>query len=343
LHGGYGYDSRKWGLALDHIVALDVVLADGTQVHANSTSYPDVFYAMRGAGDSFGIATTFYFQTEEAPSSILYFTSPLTTALKDVNVVSAAFEKLQDFSLNSAYLTPNIPFRLYVDQTGAFLIRGWCMDCDAAVFNSTVFPAMLEGFPDTAPSVQQLGWIAALTALADPDPLIQPLGSAYDLHDTFYAKSLVTKNSEPLDSAAIKSFWSYVIAKQGQSQWFSIINLYGGPNSAINVPSPDSSAYSDREALWVFQNYGNTANHQPPYDSSITLIIDGLNDAVTNAQPDGNFTAYLNYVDPDLSPMVAAEEYYGASTYDKLLKLKAELDPEHVFWNPQAVGNSVAL
>lgn len=43
-HGGYGYDSRKWGLALDTIVALDVVLANGSFVHVTSTNYPKLYY-----------------------------------------------------------------------------------------------------------------------------------------------------------------------------------------------------------------------------------------------------------------------------------------------------------
>jgi len=48
-------------------------------------------------------------------------------------------------------------------------------------------------------------------------------------------------------------------------------------------------------------------------------------------------------VDPNLSAFEAARLYYGKETYDRLLALKTELDPGFVFWNPQAVGNSVAL
>ena len=43
-HGGYGYSSRAWGLSLDTITALDVTLANGTNVHATSSSYPDIYY-----------------------------------------------------------------------------------------------------------------------------------------------------------------------------------------------------------------------------------------------------------------------------------------------------------
>jgi hypothetical protein len=343
LHGGYGYDSRKWGLTLDHIVALDVVLANGTQIHTTETDYPDTFYAMRGAGDSFGIVTYLYFQTEPAPSSVIYFTAGLTAALKDVDVVTSAFENLQNYALTSPDITTNVTFGMYTDSGGSFSISGWCMDCDLDVFKTTVFPAMLKSFPSPTPSVSKLGWIDALTTLASPDPLAEPLGSDYTKHDTFYAKSLVVKNEEPLTAAAIRSFWSYIIANQGKGPFFSIINLYGGPNSQINVPTSNSSAYSDREALWVFQNYGYTANHHPPYDPSITPFVDGLNDAITSAQPHGNFTGYLNYVDPDLSPIMAAELYYGADTYDRLLSIKSTVDPGFLFWNPQAVGTAPVL
>ncbi len=343
LHGGYGYASRKWGITLDTIVGLDVILANGTQIHASSDCYPDIFYAMKGAGDAFGIVTYFYLQTQPAPASVVYFTANLASSLQDVETVTSGFEQLQNLALTSPLITPNITFGMYTDSGGSYSISGWCMECDATVFSSSVFPAMLAGFPGAVPTVKEQEWIDALANLASPQPLTQPLGHKYTLHDTFYAKSLVSKNAHPLTTTAIRAFWSYIIANRGKGPFYSIINLYGAPGSAINAPSPDSSTYSDRDALWVFQNYGYTANSQPPYDPAITQLVDGLNDAVENAQPDGDFSAYLNYVDPDLSPMVAAEEYYGATTYNKLLDIKTQVDPTFVFWNPQAIGNSVAL
>jgi hypothetical protein len=172
--------------------------------------------------------------------------------------------------------------------------------------------------------------------------LEQPL-SGYDDHDTFYAKSVVSKEEHPLTPATIKSFWSYIIDNQGKGPFFSIINLYGGPGSAINEISSDESAYSDRESLWVFQNYGHTGTGLPPFDPAIIDLIDGMNNATTALQPDGDFGVYLNYVDPDLTPQEAAELYYGSETYNKLLKIKAEIDPDFVFWNPQAIGLTPVL
>lgn len=43
-HGGFGLSSRAWGLTLDTIVGLDVVLANGSFVKATSTAYPEIYY-----------------------------------------------------------------------------------------------------------------------------------------------------------------------------------------------------------------------------------------------------------------------------------------------------------
>jgi hypothetical protein len=51
--------SRIWGTALDHVIAIQVVLADASVVRASATENPDVFFAIRGAAASFGIVTEF--------------------------------------------------------------------------------------------------------------------------------------------------------------------------------------------------------------------------------------------------------------------------------------------
>lgn len=318
------------------------MLADGSQIYASADAYPDIFFAMKGAGDAIGIVTYFYLQTQPAPASVTHFVVPLADFLKDLEAVTAGFEKLQNFALTSPLLTPDVTFGMYTDSGGVFSLSGWCMDCDITAVKGTLLPAMLEGFPGANATVEQQGWIEAVAALAAPAPLAQPLGHEYKSNDTFFAKSLVSKQSRPLTTAAIRAFWSYMIDNKGKGPFYSIINLYGGPGSAINVPSPDASAYSDRDALWVFQNYGYSPD-QKPYDPSITAVVEGLNAAVENAQPDGDFSAYLNYVDPSLNPTEAAKEYYGSATYNRLLGIKAQVDPTFVFWNPQAVGNSMAL
>ena len=43
-HGGFGYSSRAWGLAVETIVAMDVVLANGDLVHVTEKSHPSLFF-----------------------------------------------------------------------------------------------------------------------------------------------------------------------------------------------------------------------------------------------------------------------------------------------------------
>ena len=93
--------------------------------------------------------------------------------------------------------------------------------------------------------------------------------------------------------------------------------------------------------LTRIQNIGSSANRLPPFSPEITTFVNGLNTALTAAQPDGDFLAYPNYLDPALTPQEAADLYYGPAAYNKLVSIKRDVDPEAVFWNPQAIGNAV--
>ena len=62
LVGGYGWLTGAHGLALDNIVEAEIVLADGSIVTASSSKNPDLYWAIRGAGPCFGIATSIVFQ-----------------------------------------------------------------------------------------------------------------------------------------------------------------------------------------------------------------------------------------------------------------------------------------
>jgi FAD/FMN-containing dehydrogenase len=57
LGGGIGWYARQLGMATNSILGVDLVLGDGTQVHADADTNPDVFWAVRGGGGNFGIVT----------------------------------------------------------------------------------------------------------------------------------------------------------------------------------------------------------------------------------------------------------------------------------------------
>lgn len=77
LHGGYGWASHSKGLSLDWMIGANVVLANGTQVHCSRAQNPDLFWALRGAGSSFGIVTSYELNTFSAPPSSIPFSVPL--------------------------------------------------------------------------------------------------------------------------------------------------------------------------------------------------------------------------------------------------------------------------
>lgn len=72
-HGGYGMVSRKYGLTLDWMKNATVVLQNGTIVHCSESEHSDLFWAIRGAGSSFGIVAEYGFETFPAPEKVTNF------------------------------------------------------------------------------------------------------------------------------------------------------------------------------------------------------------------------------------------------------------------------------
>ncbi|KAH3995174.1 hypothetical protein HBI13_141290 [Parastagonospora nodorum] len=337
-HGGFGYSSRKWGLALDTILAMDVVLSNGTQIHTSRTSHADMFFALRGAADSFGIITTFYLQTSPAPVSVTSYVATFSSQLNASSAASSILLQLQSFVLTSPLMNRDITLEVYMSVYGKFEVRGWFFG-EEDHFTRTVLPAMLSTLPvPDNTTIRTRGWLDALNDIAEGEPLAEPL-SGYHNHQTFYTKSVVTREAEPLTRAALESFFAEVGRGLGKVPFGSYISLYGGRDSQINVPDVGDAAFGLRDSLWVFQNIGSSANMLPPFSPDIKAYVNGLNAALTDAQPGGEFLAYPNYLDPELSPAEAHRLYFGKETYEKLLGLKEKVDPKKVFWNPQAVGN----
>lgn len=62
LGAGFGRLARRFGLALDNVEAVDIVVADGRLLHASAAENPDLYWGVRGGGGNFGVVTSFEFR-----------------------------------------------------------------------------------------------------------------------------------------------------------------------------------------------------------------------------------------------------------------------------------------
>ena len=62
LGGGYGYLTGQYGMVIDNLLNVEIVLASGEIVQSNEKELPDLFWAIRGGGGNFGVVTEFTYQ-----------------------------------------------------------------------------------------------------------------------------------------------------------------------------------------------------------------------------------------------------------------------------------------
>lgn len=96
LGGGFGRYQGYFGLVLDNIISMNVVLADGSMVTVSASSNPDLYWGMRGAGHNFGIVTSFNYKIHDQPVVDWFVETMIFTADK----LEAFFEKLNALGAN---------------------------------------------------------------------------------------------------------------------------------------------------------------------------------------------------------------------------------------------------
>lgn len=297
---------------------------------------------MRGAGPSFGIATTLYLQTQPAPTATTYFgfSFPGAAPATSIDTAVSSFTHLQDVAHNAAVTDRRLSFGITLGAN-SLQVRGVYLG-PSSEFNSTISPELLRGLPPAAvpATVQELDWRANLEVLAG-GALAVPTSEPYTARDNFFAKSVAVP--EPgLSAAALRSYIAF-IAGPGASppppvSWFAIVNLDGGADSQINARDVGSSAYGHRDLMWTVQNYGFVGADEVFPEAGVEFV-NGLNAAITDVLADEGveYGAYINYADPTLGAEEANRLYYGDEILSRLKGLKAVLDPDNVFAHPQSI------
>lgn len=119
-----------------------------------------------------------------------------------------------------------------------------------------------------------------------------------------------------------------------RKSWYLLLDLFGGPNSAISEKSPSDTAFPHRDKLLLYQfSDGGSNGSYPPEGFD---LLRRFRESVTSSMADGEWGMYANYLDTQLDGDTATRLYYGGNL-ERLRALKREFDPDDVFWNPQGI------
>ena len=117
--------------------------------------------------------------------------------------------------------------------------------------------------------------------------------------------------------------------------WYVIIDLHGGPSSAITKAGINSTSYAHRNARLKFQFSDIALNGTYPEGGE--SFLNGWVGNIIAAMDDTQLGMYINYPDATLSTF-EAHRYYWRDQYERLSRIKRKYDPRGIFTNPQAIN-----
>lgn len=317
--GGLGPTSRMWGMALDHVLEVEIVLANSTTIRASTTESPDVLFAVKGAGASFGIVTEFKVRTEPEPGSVVEYsyTFNIGDAASNANLFKEWQSLISDPTLSRKFASVFTVSHNIIVVSGTYF--GTKAEFDAFQLE--------HRFPDSTNStaVQLNDWLG-LVAHWGEEAFLQGITN---VPAWFYSKSLSFSPQTLIPPSGIDNLFQF-LAKQasGTPAWFVIFDLAGG---AINDVPTSSTAYPHRNSLYWMQSYAATVGG---VSQTTVNFLDGINNIIAASLPGADFGAYAGYVDPRLPD---GQRAYWGSNLPRLQQIKGVVDPMDVFHNPQSV------
>jgi FAD/FMN-containing dehydrogenase len=324
LGGGHGVLSRSMGLTCDNLIGATLVTADGATHEVSADAEPDIFWALRGAGNGqFGVVTSLRFTTHPAPDVVTgYLTWPWSRAAAVVRSWQRWGPDQPDHIWSALHLdckpggSPTVSVALL--STGS-------RDDLAAAANQLADSAGGPG-PASSFTLRPRGFLDAMFSYAGCSALsaaqchIAPAGQlgreTYTARSDFYDTELPAAGIDTLLAQTQR------LANQSGGGLGSIaLTALGG---AVNRPSPTATAFAHRNSRVLVQYLASDALS----DSSWL----GTTHAALRRYASG--AAYQNYTDPSLTDWRTA--YYGPNAA-RLTALKARLDPHRLFAFPQAL------
>ncbi|RYC55514.1 hypothetical protein CHU98_g10691 [Xylaria longipes] len=320
LGGGNSYYSGRMGFGCDSVVNFEVVLANGTIINANQTANSDLWQALKGGGNNFGIVTRFDMEAVPAPDifsdtrflsfNYSYAMVDAVVGFADSNVSIADDAFFVIFSHDTDFSPDLFTFGVHVNTQG---ISNNTTPFDEAkalpvLFNIT----KVENIADAAfgSQVESGTWNYGLTLTFNNDKRIAQ--RCVELH-TEFVKSLS-------NLMAPETYLTQMVLQPLPSYRWPIGKQRGG-----NVLGLDSL---QNNALLYTAGVGIRTDNAPLEEANALLEAMGAQvaDFAKSVQGDMDFI-YMNYAGADQDPLAT----YGASNIKLIKDVAAKYDPTGVF------------
>ena len=309
LGGGIGHLTRKYGLAIDNLLEVDMVLADGRFVTANADENEDLFWAVRGGGGNFGVVTSFLFEAH--PLSTVY-AGPMLWHVEQAEEVMRWYrdfieQAAEDINGFFAFLVvpPGPPFPEHLHgKTMCGIV--WCytgsMDEAEAAFR---------------PIRQELGPPALDLVGPLPYPMLQSMFDALypPGHQWYWRADFVNELSDEAIRLHLR-YGSEIPTMQ------STMHLYP-VNGAAHRVGPHDTAFSYRDATWAEVIVG--VDPDPANNERITSWTKEYWEAL---HPYSGGGAYVNFMMDEGQERVRATY---RDNYERLAQIKNKYDPNNLF------------
>jgi FAD/FMN-containing dehydrogenase len=310
LGGGIGYLSRKLGLTIDSLLAVEIVTADGLVLHVDDSYHPDLFWAIRGGGGNFGVVTRFHYRLHEVPQvlgGMIVLPATPEVVAGFISLSQAAPDELT--TIANVMNCPPMPF-VPEEHHGSLVVLGMLChagDAESAERDVAQFRALAQPVADM---LRQM-----------PYPEMFPPDDP-DYHPTAVATNLFLESIGEREAATIIEYLGASDASMRVAQ----LRVHGG--AIARVPS-DATAFAHRRAP-IMANLA--AFYEGPEDRPQRQA---WLDEFVGVLRQGDDGVYVNFLADEGQERVRAA--YPGATWDRLRAIKARYDPDHRFRRNQNV------